>query len=233
MMRLALLLGILAVGLALLLLNHGSGQTFGLSNDDFGQIVYLAPIAILIGAGIVTSRHRLGRNLVYLAAWTAAALVLVLVYVYRDEAEQMTSRVAAELMPGHSVVLTGINGQSEVVIRRTRGGHFAVNAEVDGHRLGMLIDTGASQVALTYDDAKRIGIDTAALSFTLPITTANGTGKAAAVKIATLAIGPIVRRNVSATVAQQGKLDSSLLGMNFLSSLSAIRMEPDEMRLMD
>jgi aspartyl protease family protein len=233
MMRLGLLLGILAVGLALLIFNHDGGRTFGLGNEDFGQIVYLAPIAILIGAGILTSRQKLGRNLAYLAAWAAAALVLVTIYVYRDQAAQMTSRVAAELMPGHSVVLTGINGQNEVVIRRTRDGHFAINAEVDGHRLGMLVDTGASQVALTFEDAERIGLEPDKLKFTLPITTANGTATAAAVKIATLSIGPIVRHNVSATVAQAGRLDSSLLGMNFLSSLSAIRMEPGEMRLMD
>lgn len=233
MNRLGLVLGILAVGLALLIFNHGNGQTFGIGNADFGQIVYLAPIAILIGAGILTSRHRIIRSIAYLAAWAVAALVLVTVYVYRDQAEQMTSRVAAELMPGHSVVLTGINGQSEVVIRRTREGHFAINADVDGHRLGMLIDTGASQVALTYADAERIGLDPKSLKFTLPITTANGTAKAAPVKIATLSIGPIVRHNVAATVAQEGKLDASLLGMNFLSSLSAIRMEPGEMRLMD
>lgn len=233
MKRLALLLGIIGVGLVVLLINSKSGQTFGMSNDDFGQIVYLAPLAILVGAGVLTSRGHLRRNLFYLIVWSVAALALVTVYVYRDQAKQLTSRVVAEIMPGHAVVLTGINGQSEVVIRRTRDGHFAVNADVDGHRLGMLIDTGASQVTLTWKDAERIGLNPEKLKFTLPVTTANGTAKAAPVTIAELSVGPIVRHNVSATVAQAGRLDASLLGMNFLSSLSAIRMEPDEMRLMD
>lgn len=233
MIRLALPLGIMGVGLVLLLVNHTSGQTFGMDNGDFGRLVYLAPIAILIGAGALASQRRLGQSLQYLLIWAAAAFVLVGVYVYRDQAEQMTSRIVAEIMPGHSVVLTGINGQSEVVIRRTEAGHFAVNATVNGHWLGMLIDTGASQVTLTWEDAKRIGLDPEKLHFSLPVTTANGTTKAAPVRIDTLSIGPIIRRNVQATVAQKGRLDSSLLGMNFLSTLSAIRMGPDEIRLMD
>jgi aspartyl protease family protein len=233
MTRLAVLLGILAIGLALLLLNHGSGETMGMPNEDFGRFIYLTPLAILVGAGVLTTRGRVRRNLTYLAIWTLAAIVFVGVYVYRDQARQVGGRMLAELVPGHSVVLTGINGQNEVLIRRTQGGHFAVNAELDGHKVGMLIDTGASQVTLTYEDARRIGLAPENLKFSLPVTTANGTAKAAPVTISQLAIGPIVRRNISATVAQEGRLDTSLLGMNFLSSLSAVRIEPSEMRLMD
>ncbi len=233
MRLLAVALGILGIGLGLLLFNHDSGQTLGMSNDDFGHFIYLLPIAIMIGAGAVASRGQLRRNLTYLAVWTAVALGCVAVYVYQDEAKHVGRRVLAELMPGHSVVLTGLNGENEVVIRRTQGGHFAVNAHVDGQRVGMLIDTGASQVTLTYEDAKRIGLKPETLNFSMPVTTANGTGQAAPVTIPELSIGPIVRKNVSAAIAQEGRLDTSLLGMNFLSSLSAVRIQPDEMRLMD
>lgn len=233
MNRLTLVLLFLAAGLAFLIFNNDGGEFLGLSNTDLGYLIYLVPIATLLAAGTLTSRQHLGRNLGYIAIWSVVAVALVVFYVFKDDAQHMTSRVAAELMPGHPMVLTEINGQSEVVIRKNHVGHFAVNAHVDGHRLGMLIDTGASQVALTWNDAERIGLDPEKLSFTLPITTANGTGKAAEVKLAKLSIGPIVRHNVSATVAEKGKLDSSLLGMNFLSSLSAVRMEPYEMRLLD
>lgn len=233
MRSLAVVLGILGIGLALLLYNHGSGQTLGMSNDDFGHFIYLLPIALMIGAGVVGSRVRLGRNLTYLAIWAVIALIFMVAFVYQDEAKQVGRRVLAELMPGHSVVLTGLNGENEVVIRRTQGGHFAVNAQVDGQRVGMLIDTGASQVTLTYEDARRAGLKPETLKFSMPVTTANGTAQAAPATIPELSIGPIVRRNVQAAVAQEGRLDTSLLGMNFLSSLSAVRIQPNEMRLMD
>lgn len=233
MTKLAIVLAILGVGLALLLLNHDSGQILGMTNEDFGNFIYLLPIAIMIGAGAIASRGQMGRNLTYLAIWAAVALVFVAIYVYQDDAKHVGSRVLAELMPGHSVVLTGLNGESEVVIRRTEGSHFAVNARIDGKRVGMLIDTGASQVTLTYEDAKRLGLKPETLKFSMPVTTANGTGQAAPVTIPELSIGPIVRKNIAATVAQEGRLDTSLLGMNFLSSLSAVRIQPNEMRLMD
>jgi len=233
MRSLAVVLAILGIGLALLLFNHESGQTLGMRNDDFGHFIYLLPIAIMIGAGVIGSRVRLGRNLTYLAIWAVVVLVFVGVYVYQDEAKQVGRRVLAELMPGHSVVLTGLNGENEVVIRRTQGGHFAVNAHIDGEPVGMLIDTGASQVTLTYEDAKRIGLKPETLKFSMPVTTANGTAQAAPITIPELSIGPIVRKNVSAAVAQEGRLDTSLLGMNFLSSLSAVQIQPNEMRLMD
>ncbi len=233
MKSLAVVLAILGIGLALLLFNHDSGQTLGMTNDDFGNFIYLLPIALMIGAGVIGSRVRLGRNLTYLGIWAVIALLFMVVYVYQDEAKHVGRRVLAELMPGHSVVLTGLNGESEVVIRRTQGGHFAVNAHVDGQRVGMLIDTGASQVTLTYEDAKKAGLKPEQLKFSMPVTTANGGAQAAAVTIPELSIGPIVRKNVQAAVAQEGRLDTSLLGMNFLSSLSAVRIQPNEMRLMD
>lgn len=233
MNRLILVFAILGVGLALLLFNHDSGQTLGMANDDFGNFIYLLPIAIMIGAGAVATRGHFRRNLTYLAIWSGVALLFVGIYVYQDEARHIGNRVLAELMPGRSVVLTGLNGESEVVIRRTQAGHFAVNAEIGGRQVDMLIDTGASQVTLTFDDARRIGLKPETLQFSMPVTTANGMARAAPVTLPELSIGPIVRKNVSATVAQEGRLDTSLLGMNFLSSLTAVRFQPNEMRLID
>lgn len=233
MTRLLLLLGIIAGGLLLLFINNSGGQSFGLRNEDFARLVYLLPLATLIGAGIVASRRHLGRNIAFLLAWAAIAAAILGIYVYKEDATKMANRMIAELVPGHPVVLTGLNGESEVLLRKTQDGHFAVNAKIDGHTVGMLIDTGATQVTLTWQDAKKIGIDPHTLDYSMQVTTANGTAQTAPVRIDEIAIGPIVRHNVRASVAEKGKLDASLLGMNFLSSLSAVRMGPGEMRLMD
>ncbi|MNL56771.1 hypothetical protein D3C87_1802890 [compost metagenome] len=63
--------------------------------------------------------------------------------------------------------------------------------------------------------------------------TANGPAMAAPVRLDEIAIGPISRRNVRAMVAQDGMLDESLLGMSFLSTLSSLNMQTDELRLRD
>ena len=233
MTRLLLLLGMIAGGLLLLFINHSGGQSFGLRNEDFARLVYLLPLATLIGTGILASRRHLGRNLAFLLAWAAIAALIIGIYVYKDDATRIAHRMVAELVPGHPVVLTGLNGETEVLLRKTQDGHFTVNAKIDGHTVGMLVDTGATEVTLTWQDAKMIGIDPQALDYSVQVTTANGTAQTAPVQIKEIAIGPIVRRNVRASVAEKGKLDASLLGMNFLSTLSAVRMEPGEMRLMD
>ncbi|MOA67884.1 hypothetical protein D3C78_1952410 [compost metagenome] len=63
--------------------------------------------------------------------------------------------------------------------------------------------------------------------------TANGPAMAAHVRLDEIAIGPISRRNVRAMVARDGMLDESLLGMSFLSTLSSLNMQTDELRLRD
>lgn len=97
----------------------------------------------------------------------------------------------------------------------------------------LLFDTGASAVVLSYADARRAGIDVASLRFDTPVTTANGTGRAAMVTIAEMDVGGIKRRNVSAFVADRGALNGSLLGMTFLSTLSRYSVAGDKLELAD
>ena len=96
-----------------------------------------------------------------------------------------------------------------------------------------MFDTGASAVVLSYDDARRAGIDVGALKFNMPVTTANGTGRAARVTLDRIEIGGIARRNVAAFVADRGALEGSLLGMTFLSTLSRYAVTGDRLELTD
>jgi aspartyl protease family protein len=83
----------------------------------------------------------------------------------------------------------------------------------------MLVDTGASTVVLKQADARKLGIDTSRLRYTVPVQTANGIAYAAHVRLRTAAVGPISVQNIDALVAQPGVLKESLLGMTFLSRL--------------
>ncbi|MBB4187571.1 TIGR02281 family clan AA aspartic protease [Sinorhizobium terangae] len=233
MNRLIFLLAILAVGLALLIFNHDSGETFGINNEDFGRLVALGAMAALLSAAILRGRGRLGEGLRQIFIWFLIALALIAVYVYRFELQSVADRLLAGLMPGRAMVITDSEGQQEVVLHRRLDGHFAADAMINGHEVSMLVDTGASSIALTYEDAERIGLDPANLSYTVTVLTANGRTLAAPVTLSDIAIGPIERQNIRAMVAAEGKLDRSLLGMSFLSTLDFLQMRTDQLRLRD
>ncbi|CAN7308541.1 TIGR02281 family clan AA aspartic protease [Neorhizobium sp. LjRoot104] len=225
---------VLGIGLALLIFNHDTGQTFGIDNDSFGRIIYLLPIAGLLSVGILAGRRgHAGEVLRNLAIWLLIILGLVTAYLYRDDARNVAARVTAGLLPGTAVVVTTSEGGNEVIIHKTQGSHFQTNVSVQGKVLPMLVDTGASTVVLSYNDARTIGLDPQNLNFSVTVMTANGRAMAAPVRLDEVAIGPIVRKNIRAMVAEDGRLGESLLGMSFLSTLGSLQMQTDELRLRD
>ncbi|MBX9470078.1 MAG: TIGR02281 family clan AA aspartic protease [Rhizobium sp.] len=233
MMRFVVGLAILAIGLAILLVNHDSGQSFGVDNEDFGRMVVALPILLMISAGIVLGRRNLGQSLRQMAIWVLIALALVTGYLYRGDFRSIGERVLAGLMPGRAVSVTTADGRAEVVLHKTLGGHFETSVGMGPVSVPVLIDTGASSVALRYEDAMRMGIDPGDLSFTRTVLTANGRASAAPLRIPEIRLGSIVRTNVEAVVLEEGLLDQSLLGMSFLSTLSSMQMQTDELRLRD
>lgn len=232
-MRFWILIAILGFGLAMLLLNHGTGRTFGLGNDEFGHLVQLAAVGALIATGILASRRRFGENLRNAALWLLIALLFVAGYIYRDDLQSVAGRMTAGLVPGRAVVTTDASGEQILVLHKMDNGHFQVQAEIDGRRTSMLVDTGASSVVLSYADAEQLGLEPETLDFNMMVSTANGMSVAAPIRLESLAIGPIERRNVRAMVAGPGKLDQSLLGMTFLGSLGSVEIRGNELRLRD
>ena len=87
-----------------------------------------------------------------------------------------------------------------------------VTTQVNGARLSMILDTGASSVVLTHEAAKAAGLPLEVLSYSVNVDTANGRTRAAPVTLQTIAVGGIVERDVSALIAQPGQLRQSLLG---------------------
>jgi aspartyl protease family protein len=83
----------------------------------------------------------------------------------------------------------------------------------------MMVDTGATIVALTSADAAAIGLQPAPAEYRASVSTANGTVKVAPVRIREIRIGEIVVRDVAAVVMPPGALGRSLLGMSFLRQL--------------
>jgi aspartyl protease family protein len=105
-------------------------------------------------------------------------------------------------------------------LRADRLGHFAANAVINGRSTEMLVDTGASVVALTPATARRLGIHPAAGDYSLRISTANGVASAAAVTLDEIRIGDVTVRQVPAVVFAGDGLGVDLLGMTFLKQLT-------------
>jgi aspartyl protease family protein len=106
-----------------------------------------------------------------------------------------------------------------VIVPRDRFGHFRTDGHVDGRRVAFLIDTGATLIALTADDAAALGIHPGNGEYSVLLKTANGVVRAAPTTLDMVEIGDIMVRDVPAVVMPDGALSESLLGMSFLSRL--------------
>jgi len=110
-------------------------------------------------------------------------------------------------------------------IARAADGHYWAEADIDGRAIRVLVDTGASVVALTREDALRLGLRLQASDFTRTVETASGPVKAAAVELDHVAVAGARVEKVSALVVEAG-LPHSLLGMSYLGRLSAFEARP-------
>jgi len=222
---------IMAVGLVLLIFG-GSGTVMGIEDDDFGRLLYLGIFGAVVAAGILGSGVPIGTVGRSLAMWLVIIVGFVAIYQYRYELQDVGSRLTAGLIPGSPISMTASDGRLTVILDK-HGGHFQALAEVDGREVRFIVDTGATTTVLTGADAAVSGFDVGALSFNVPISTANGTARAARVTADEIRIGEIVRNRQVILVAQPGSLDTSLLGMSFLSSLSGYDVRGDRMVLID
>ena len=150
-----------------------------------------------------------------------AAILIGLGVLMARVADSMTPAAPAASAPRASVpaVAAPQGAGRSVTLARDKSGHFQADARVDGRTIGFMVDTGATVIALTESDAARIGIRPFKGDYTTSVTTANGSAKAAPVKLASIDIGGVVVRDVAALVMPDSALGQNLLGMAFLSRL--------------
>ena len=218
---------------AMLLVANDSGTIAGLDSDMFGYVALLVAIAVFVGGGMLGSyRGRAGAMMRDAVTWLALGLGLVTIYAYKDDLMPIAARVVGELVPGTAMTVEqSSGGLTEVRIRRRLDGHFTAKVRVNGKPISMIVDTGASSIVLRPEDAEKAGIDTKALTYRVPVLTANGRAMAARIRLDKVAIGPLDRKGVDALVAQPGALTQSLLGMSFLSRLRSYEFSGDFLTL--
>ena len=225
------ILGLIVVVVAVLMLNDG-GRIVGLDEDAFAHLARASIWMTVIGAGMVmVFRGNLAGALKQAVIWVLGFVVMIGLYSYRAEFREVGDRMLAELIPGHAITIAG-NGE-QVMVMKADDAHFHVDAVVNGERVSLLVDTGASMVALDRGTAEAIGIDVSALGFTTRVMTANGPARAAPVTLGYIKIGDITRENVAAAVMDRDGDGLSLLGMSFLGTLSSFDFRGDRLVLTD
>lgn len=123
----------------------------------------------------------------------------------------------------------GASGTDAQVVKGADG-HYWAEANIDGKAVRVLVDTGASVVALTRADALRLGVDPEPDAFTGKVQTASGVVRAAPVQLKTISVAGARVDRVEALVVEQG-LEYSLLGMSYLGRLSAFSATPTGLTL--
>jgi aspartyl protease family protein len=116
---------------------------------------------------------------------------------------------------GEYVSRSAPGANSSVTLKVNPQGHFVAQAQINGGMMTMLVDTGATMIALPASDAARLGVDYKKGRMTM-VNTANGAAPAYMVKLNTVKIGDIEMNQVDALVQESG-LPFALLGMSFLN----------------
>jgi aspartyl protease family protein len=216
-----------ALSLAALIASSDQDAIATLLKHDISALALKLALVIFAGGLVLTLFHeRLSRAIETMLFWVVIGLLLVVGYSYRFELRDVADRVTAQLLPGH---VAGHGRNVEVV--RGRGGDFAVGAQINGARIPMVLDTGATSVVLTQEAAKAAGLPLEVLEYTVNVETANGRTRAAPVTLDRLAVGGLIERAVPALVAQPGQLKNNLLGMTFLNRLDSWEVRGDRLRL--
>jgi aspartyl protease family protein len=173
--------------------------------NDFPRFVYLVLLLIVVGGyALVESRKNLGKVLHQAAIW-------VLIFLGAIAVAGLWPTIRHAVRPTQAVVTEG-----GIEVPVSEDGHFYVTARINDADVRFVIDTGASTIVLSGRDAERAGYDPAGLNFLGTAMTANGEVPTAPVRIARFDLEGMVDEDIAASV-NGGELDTSLLGMSYLS----------------
>ncbi len=186
-----------------------------MDNFDIARFTYLALLgAVVAGYFFAQNRKNLGKM-------AQQAMIWALIFVGMIASYGLWTDIQRDLAPRQSVLSTG-----QVEVPRMFDGHFYLTARLNGEPVEFVVDTGATDVVLTKDDARRVGIDPEALTYTGTAMTANGVVRTARATIERITLGEIEDRNLEVWI-NEGAMDRSLLGMAYLRRFSRIEIADD------
>jgi aspartyl protease family protein len=180
---------------------------------DTGHLVYLAILGIaVVGWFIAENRASLGQTVRTALAWAFIFLGVVAGY-------GLWGDIRDDVAPRQTV----FTEDARVEVPRAFDGHYYLTLEVNGTPVDFVVDTGATDMVLSREDAARIGLAPDDLAYTGVASTANGEVRTARVRLEEVSLGGITDRNVSASV-NAGEMSGSLLGMSYLHRFERIEI---------
>ena len=192
-----------------------------MSADIAPRLIFLVLLFVALAGWLWAENRRSGgRTLKHAMAWGMIFLGVVAAGgLWTDVRDDI-------MMPRQSVVGDG----QTITVPRALDGHYYLQADLNGTPVVFVVDTGASEIVLSREDAERVGIDFDALRFTGRATTANGIVATARARVDEMALGPVVDRSVPVSV-NNGEMAGSLLGMTYLNRFDRIEFSDGRLTL--
>lgn len=191
-----------------------------MDSDQIARMIYLGLLAAAVAGSLVTMmRGSMSRTL-------QQAMVWVLIFIGVVAAHGLWSESG-----GIGLVRQSVDAESgQIILPRGDDGHYHAQLSVGGTPVEFVVDTGASDVVLTREDARRLGFDPSKLAYVGSAQTANGTVRTARVTLRDVQFGSVNVPSLRVSV-NEGDLDTSLLGMAYLDRFQRIEISGNRMIL--
>jgi aspartyl protease family protein len=187
-----------------------------MTNDVMLGGVYLLMALMLVAGALMTRREPAAKLFTIALAWVAIFAAGFVLFTFRDNFGWVAQRLKAE------AVGTPVQTGQETRIPMAIDGHFWVDAKVNGRDVKFLVDSGATTTTIDRDTAQAAGIQISSRRDQY-VRTGNGIVRVASGRADELTVGGITRHGVALQIADND--DLSVLGMNYLSSLSRWSVE--------
>lgn len=187
-----------------------------MSESDLAYFLFLMLFLAFIGGSYFISRRgRFGQSLQQMAIWCLIFFGFMAVYGMRET-------IDAQMFPTKEVV----KQQNAYVFQRSDNGHFYATLRINDIPIKLVVDTGATSLVLTKEDAERVGLPMKSLVYSQVAYTANGQVASAPVVLHDVRMGDIVHSRMRASV-NGGALHNSLLGMEYINEFSEFKIVKD------
>ena len=191
-----------------------------MEENDFSRLIYLSVLVVaILGSVLISRRGAYGKMFRQAGIWLLIFMGLVAIVASWQDIRQSGQTMSFQQ-----------SEDSAIIIPKEIDGHFHLTVTINDRPIEFLVDTGASDIVLTREDAARVGFDPNRLDYWGMANTANGTVRLATIRLETVRLGEFIDKNIRASV-NKAPMEKSLLGMRYLSKFRAIEISNDQMIL--
>jgi len=191
-----------------------------MEEKDFARLIYLSVLVVaILGSVLISRRGAYGKMFRQAGVWLLIFMGLVAIVASWQDIRQSGQTMSFQQ-----------SEDSAIIIPKEIDGHFHLTVTINDRPIEFLVDTGASDIVLTRNDAARVGFDPNRLDYWGMANTANGTVRLATIRLETVRLGEFIDKNIRASV-NKAPMEKSLLGMRYLSKFRAIEISNDQMIL--